>query len=72
MDYNNMTIEQLLNAYYHARKDIDDYIDGNFVFSNNREENSKAVQERYSIRSNVVAELESRTEHVVYDGELIV
>lgn len=76
-DYSKMTIEQLFDEYYWARKDISEYDDGQFVFSHNKEVNEKMLQDRYDIIYKTVAEVESRLEKdsgenvVVYDGEVI-
>ena len=72
VDYSKMTIEQLFDEYYWARKDISEYDDGQFVFSHNKEINEKMLQDKYDIIYKTVAEVESRLEKVVvYDGELI-
>lgn len=72
VDYSKMTIEQLFDEYYWARKDISEYNDGQFVFSHNKEVNEKMLQDRYGVMHKTVAEVESRLENVVvYDGEVI-
>lgn len=72
VDYSKMTVEQLFDEYYWARKDISEYGDGQFVFSHNKEVNEKMLQDRYDIMNKTVAEVESRLENVVvYDGEVI-
>ena len=57
-----MTIEQLFDEYYWARKDISEYSDGKFVFSYNKEVNEKMLKDRYDIIYKTVAEVESRLE----------
>ena len=61
-NYSKMTIEQLFDEYYWARKDISEYNDGQFVFSHNEEENEKALKDRYDIIYKTVTEVESRLE----------
>lgn len=60
VDYSKMTIEQLFDEYYWARKDISEYNDGQFVFSYNKEENKKMLQDRYDIIDKTIEEVESR------------
>ena len=62
IDYSKMTIEQLFDEYYWARKDVSEYDDGQFVFSHNKEVNEKMLQDRYDIIYKTVAEVESRLE----------
>lgn len=77
IDYSKMTIEQLFDEYYWARKDVSEYNGDQFVFSHNKEVNEKMLQDRYDIIYKTVAEVESRLEKdsgenvVVYDGEVI-
>lgn len=71
-DYSKMTIEQLFDEYYWARKDISEYNDGQFVFSHDKEVNEKMLQDRYDIMHETVSEVASCLENViVYDGEVI-
>lgn len=72
VDYSKMTIEQLFDEYYWARKDISEYNDGQFVFSHDKEVNEKMLEDRYDIIYKTIAEVESHIENVVvYDGEAI-
>lgn len=72
VDYSKMTIEQLFDEYYWARKDIGDYNDGQFVFSHDKEVNEKMLKDRYTIMYKTVEEVKSRLENVVVcDGEVI-
>ena len=69
-DYSKMTIEQLFDEYYWARKDISEYNDGQFVFSHDKEVNEKMLQDRYDIMHETVSEVASRLENVVVcDGK---
>ncbi len=62
MDYSKMTIEQLFDEYYWARKDISDYNNGEFVFSHDEKENEKMLQERYDVMYKTAEEAKSRLE----------
>lgn len=69
-DYSKMTIEQLFDEYYWARKDISEYNEGQFVFSHDKEVNEKMLQDRYDIMHEIVSEVASRLENVVVcDGK---
>ena len=65
VDYSKMTIEQLFDEYYWARKDISEYDNGQFVFSHDKEVNKKMLQDRYDTVYKTVAEVESRLEKSV-------
>lgn len=65
VDYSKMTIEQLFDEYYWARKDISEYDNGQFVFSHDREVNERMLQDRHDIVYKTVAEVESRLEKSV-------
>ena len=72
-DYSKMTIEQLFDEYYWARKDISEYNAGQFVFSHDKEVNEKMLQDRYDIMHETVSEVASRLENVVVcDGKDII
>ena len=68
MDYSKMTIEQLFDEYYWARKDISDYNCDEFVFSHDEKKNEKMLQERYDIMYKTVEEVKSRLERMVYNA----
>ena len=65
-----MTIEQLFDEYYWARKDTSDYNDGQFVFSYDEEVNEKMLEDRYGIMYKTVEEVKSRLEKD--DGQCLV
>ena len=65
-----MTVEQLCDEYYWARKDISEYYGDNIIFSNNKEKNDKALRERYDIVYKTVEEVKSRLEK--NDGQCLV